>query len=170
MANQRVLVAYGSTNQGTAGIAEEIAATLGKEGLTAEARPAAEIGDLAAYDAVVLGGGLYAGRWHRDARRLVRRLRAPLRDRPVWFFSSGPLDASATEKDIPPARGVRRAMSRVTARGHVTFGGRLAPYPKGRLARSMAKRGMAHDWRDFDQVQAWARAVAAELHERGRSQ
>ncbi|MFI0264094.1 flavodoxin domain-containing protein [Streptomyces sp. NPDC017056] len=163
MSNQRVLVAYGSTNQGTAGLAEEIAATLNKDGLTAEARPAAEVGDLTAYDAVVIGGGLYAGRWHRDARRLTRRLQPQLRERPVWCFSSGPLDASATEKDIPPTRGVRRAMSRFPARGHTTFGGRLAPDPKGRLARSMAKRGMAHDWRDFEQVRAWAHAIATEL-------
>ncbi|WP_242586941.1 flavodoxin domain-containing protein [Streptomyces sp. MST-110588] len=166
MTDQHVLVAYGSTNQGTAGIAVEIAATLREEGLTAEARPAGEVGDLSAYDAVVLGGGLYAGRWQRDARRLVRRLGPQLRDRPVWFFSSGPLDATAAEREIPPTRAVRRAMSRVAARGHTTFGGRLDPHPKGRLARSMAKRGMAHDWRDFDQIRAWAHTVAADLRKK----
>ncbi|WP_030664728.1 flavodoxin domain-containing protein [Streptomyces rimosus] len=163
MTEQRVLVAYGSRNGGTAGIAEEIAATLGKDGLSAEARPAADVADLSAYDAVVLGGGLYAGRWHRDARRFARRLRTPLRQRPVWCFSSGPLDATATEKDIPPTRAVQRDTSRFEVRGHITFGGRLDPSPQGWLARSMAKRGMAHDWRDFDQVHAWAHTIAAEL-------
>ncbi|KOT86926.1 flavodoxin [Streptomyces rimosus subsp. pseudoverticillatus] len=165
MTGQRVLVAYGTQNGGTAGIAEEIAATLEKDGLAAEARPAADVTDVTAYDAVVLGGGLYAGRWHRDARRFARRLKAQLLKRPVWCFSSGPLDATATQKEIPPTRAVQRDMSRLQARGHTTFGGRLEPEPQGWLARSMAKRGMAHDWRDFEQIRGWAHDIAAELHQ-----
>ncbi|MBB5815647.1 hypothetical protein RFN52_36505 [Streptomyces collinus] len=43
----------------------------------------------------------------------------------VWLFSSGPLDPSASERDIPPAPGVQRVMNRIGPRGHVTFGGRL---------------------------------------------
>ncbi|KOT78627.1 flavodoxin [Streptomyces rimosus subsp. pseudoverticillatus] len=169
MTGQRVLVAYGSLNGATAGIAEEIAAILEKDGLAAEVRSAADVDDLSAYDAVVLGGGLYAGRWQHDARRFARRLKAPLRERPVWCFSSGPLDASATQKEIPPTRAVRRAISRIEARGHTTFGGRLDPHPEGRLARSMAKRGMAHDWRDFDQIRAWAHTVATDLRRQSRA-
>ncbi|KOG54749.1 flavodoxin [Streptomyces griseoflavus] len=165
MTGKRVLVAYGTQNGGTAGIAEEIAATLEKDGLAAEPRPAADVTDVTAYDAVVLGGGLYAGRWHRDARRFARRLRSALLERPVWCFSSGPLDATATQKDIPPTRAVQRHMSRIKARGHTTFGGRLDPHPQGWLARSMAKRGMAHDWRDFDQIRAWAHTIATDLDE-----
>ncbi|WP_324611421.1 hypothetical protein [Streptomyces sp. NRRL F-5755] len=40
---------------------------------------------------------------------------------------------------------------------------RLGPHPEGRLARSMAKRGMAHDWRDFDQIRAWAHTIATDI-------
>ncbi|KOG87849.1 flavodoxin domain-containing protein [Streptomyces varsoviensis] len=163
MTGERVLVAYGTQNGATAGIAEEIAATLTKDGLSAEVRSAADVDDLSPYDAVVLGGGLYAGRWQRDARRFTRRLKSPLREVPVWCFSSGPLDATAGQKEVPPTRAVRREMSRVGARGHTTFGGRLDPDPQGRLARSMAKRGMAHDWRDFDQIRSWAHTIAADL-------
>ncbi len=163
MTDKRVLVAYGTRNGGTAGIAEEIAATLGKDGVAAEARPAADVTDVSAYDAVVLGGGLYAGRWHPDARRFARRLKTPLLERPVWCFSSGPLDATATQKEIPPTRAVRRDISRIEARGHATFGGRLDPSPQGWLARSMAKRGMAHDWRDFEQIRTWAHTIATDL-------
>lgn len=93
-----VLVTYGTTNGSTAEIAEAVADVLRKAGLTVEALPARSVTSVARYDAVVVGGGLYAGRWHKDARRFVRRHRALLAERPVWFFSSGPLDASASER------------------------------------------------------------------------
>lgn len=118
----KVLVAYGTTNGSTARIAEAVADVLRKEGLTVEALPARSVESVEAYDAVVVGGGLYAGRWHRDARRFVRRHRRALTGRPLWFFSSGPLDATASERDIPPVPGVRRAMVRLDAKEHITFG------------------------------------------------
>ncbi|MET8247663.1 hypothetical protein ABZV31_26600 [Streptomyces sp. NPDC005202] len=37
----------------------------------------------------MVGGGLYAGRRHKDARRFVRRHRRSLARRPLWLFSSG---------------------------------------------------------------------------------
>ncbi|GAA4543850.1 flavodoxin domain-containing protein [Streptomyces collinus] len=110
-----VLVAYGTTNGSTAEIAEAVAAVLRKEGVAAEALPARSATSVSPYDAVVVGGGLYAGRWHKDARRFVRRHGRSLAGRPVWFFSSGPLDASASERDIPPVPGVRRAMDKLEA-------------------------------------------------------
>ncbi len=163
MTDKRVLVAYGTKNGATEGIAQEIAATLRKDGLEAEARPAREVASVGAYHAVILGGALYAGRWQRDARRFARRHTGQLRSRDVWFFSSGPLDDSAEKGEIPPAFGVRRAMSRTGARGHVTFGGRLAEHPTGRLARSMAKRGLDKDHRNFEQIRQWAHSVSASL-------
>ncbi|ANS70138.1 hypothetical protein SLINC_7914 [Streptomyces lincolnensis] len=159
----KVLVAYGTTNGSTARIAEAIADVLGKEGFTSEALPAGSVARVTPYDAVVIGGGLYAGRWHKDARRFVRRHGHDLAARPVWLFSSGPLDASASERDIPPVPGVRKAMSRVDAKGHVTFGGCLEEGAKGWVARMIVRNGKGGDFRDFAQIEEWARRIAEEL-------
>ncbi|ARP73858.1 flavodoxin [Streptomyces sp. MUSC 125] len=159
----KVLVTYGTTNGSTAEIAEAVAGVLGKAGLTAEALPARSVTSLAPYDAVVVGGGLYAGRWHKDARRFVRRHRRELAARPVWFFSSGPLDASAAERDIPPVRGVHRAMIQLDVRGHVTFGGRLEEGAKGRVARMILRSGKGGDFRDFTAIEKWAAQIAGDL-------
>lgn len=159
----KVLVAYGTTNGSTARIAETVADVLRKEGLTVEALPARSVDSVEAYDAVVVGGGLYAGRWHRDARRFVRRHRRALTGRPMWFFSSGPLDATASERDIPPVPGVRRAMARLGAKGHITFGGCLEEGAKGRIARMIVSSGKGGDFRDFEQIEAWATGIAAQL-------
>jgi len=158
-----VLVAYGTTNGSTAQIAEDIAEVLRKDGLVADARSAGEVTHPESYDAVVVGGGLYAGRWHKDARRFVRRYRHTLAGRPLFFFSSGPLDASAAEKEIPPVHGVRRAMDRLDAREHITFGGRLEPGAKGFVARRIVEAGKGGDFRDFEAIEAWADHVATEL-------
>ena len=102
-------------------------------------------------------------RWRRDARRFVERNTDLLRERPVFFFSSGPLDDSATEQVVPPTKQVDRLMRRVGGVGHTTFGGRLADDAPGFVAHSMAK-DHAGDWRDRGQVNAWAAGVAAYLH------
>jgi len=159
----KVLVAYGTTNGSTARIADAIADVLRKDGLTVEALPARSVTDVSTYDAFVVGGGLYIGRWQKDARRFVRRHRRALGERPLWFFSSGPLDASASERDIPPVLGVKRAMTRLHATGHVTFGGCLEEGAKGHMARTMVSSGKGGDFRDFTAIEAWAERIASEL-------
>ncbi|MFD9253079.1 flavodoxin domain-containing protein [Streptomyces bottropensis] len=159
----KVLVAYGTTNGSTAQIAEAIADVLRGEGLTVEAMPARSVTNLESFDVVVVGGGLYAGRWHKDARRFVRRYARELAERPLWLFSSGPLDASASEREIPPVPGVRRTMIRLDVEEHVTFGGCLGEGARGFIARKIVSSGKGGDFRDFDQIEAWAARIGSEL-------
>lgn len=159
---KRALVTYASKRGGTAGLAEAIAETLRARGLTVDCMPVERVEDVSGYDAVVIGSGLYMNRWLRAARRFVATHADALRTRPVWLFSSGPLDGSATEHPIPPTRSVANAMALVRARGHVTFGGRLAPDAKGLIAAAMAKK-LAGDWRDWLHVRRWAGEVATAI-------
>jgi menaquinone-dependent protoporphyrinogen oxidase len=148
---------------GTAGLADMVGEGLARRGVEADVRPATEVRSLDGYDAVIVGGALYAGRWHRDARRFVKRQHRALRARPVWLFSSGPLGDDGQKPDIPPVRGVRRLMADLCARGHATFGGRLPHDPPTVMARAMVK-SWEGDWRDPDQVDRWAAGIADELH------
>jgi menaquinone-dependent protoporphyrinogen oxidase len=158
-----ILVTYGSRNGGTEGLAEMVAQDLREEGFTVEVLPARRVKDLEGKDVVIVGGALYAFRWHKDARRFVRRHASELRSRRVYFFSSGPLDESAASTEIPPVKGVAKLMGRVGALGHVTFGGYLAPEVKGFPAAAMAKKN-AGDWRDADHVRRWVTSIATDLH------
>lgn len=160
----RLLIVYGSKMGGTRGIAETLAASFRGNGDAVDVQPARIVENIDGYDAVLVGGALYAMRWHKDARRFVRRHAEALRKVPVWFFSSGPLDDSAREKEVPPTGQVERLMASVEARGHSTFGGRLPTYATGFPARSMAKT-RAGDWRDNEQITQWAREVAHQLHQ-----
>lgn len=158
----RVLVAYGSKRGGTAGLAEMVGDALTRAGCQAIVSAAPDVRDLGDVDAVIVAGALYANRWHRDARRLVRRNEAALRTLPVWLVSSGPLDDSAERGDIPPTSQVRKLAATVRARGHVTFGGRLTPDAKGFPAHAMARKN-AGDWRDQGHIQRWVDSVVEQL-------
>ncbi|MBP2706726.1 flavodoxin [Microbispora sp. RL4-1S] len=158
----RVLVAYGSKRGSTAEIAGWIGETLRGQGLETEVADAGTVRDVSAYDAVVLGGALYAGRWHKDARRFARRHAAALSGRPVWLFSSGPLDRSAQEGEIPPVPQAARASAALDACEHRTFGGRLTHDARGFLASAIAERS-GGDYRDQDRVRDWALRVAAQV-------
>ncbi|MFB4320594.1 flavodoxin domain-containing protein [Actinomadura sp. 21ATH] len=158
----RILVTYGSKRGGTAEIAEWIVEALREEGIEAEARRAGLVQDVTGHDAVIVGGALYASRWHRDARRFVRAHRDALASRPVWLFSSGPLDESAADRQPAPVRGVAGTMRHLGARWHVTFGGRLVPGAHGTIASKIAQSASG-DYRDRERIRKRAKGVALEL-------
>lgn len=166
MTSTPVLVAYGSTRGSTAEIAQWVGMALTEAGIPARVLHAREVRSLDEFGPVILGGALYVGRWHRDARRFARRLRHPLQRRPVWLFASGPLDDSADGPDhgekVFGAKAVRKVAERVHARGTTVFGGRLAPDARGFPAASMA-RNSSGDFRDRARITGWARDIAAEL-------
>jgi len=151
----RILVAYGSKMGGTRGLAEMLGRDLIELGHDVEVLSGSEVDDVSAFEAVVIGGAVYYFiSWHKDARRIIKRHLAELRTKPVWVFSSGPLDDSATEADIPPIKSVAKLLDHVGARGHMTFGGRLEEEARGLPVG---------DWRDADHVRRWAEQIHGEL-------
>jgi menaquinone-dependent protoporphyrinogen oxidase len=161
-----VLVAYATRGGSTAEIAEWIGDELRTAGLSADVRPAAEVSDVTAYDAVVLGAAVYAAGWHNDARRFAHQFADAIRPRPVWLFSSGPLDTSAEETDLAPVPQAAVAVRSLSARGHITFGGKLSEEAHGWLgfiAKRMTKEGHGGDFRNPQRVRGWARGIAAEI-------
>lgn len=156
----KLLVTYGSKRGGTEGIARMLGDAFAAHGIQTDVRPARRVHGLEGYDAVVVGGSLYGNFWHRDARRFVRKHAEELKQLPVWFFSSGPLDDSATKQEIPPVKQVVGLMERVGANGHQTFGGVMEENPKGFFARKLAKEH-AGDWRDPSHIRRWAETISA---------
>ncbi|MFJ7153928.1 flavodoxin domain-containing protein [Streptomyces sp. NPDC101118] len=163
MNTKRVLVAYGTRHGATAGIAEEIGRTLREDGLDAVVLPADDVADVRSFDAVVLGGALYAGRWSGKAKRCAERNEQYLRNRPVWLFSSGPVDSSAEQHEIPPVKAVARQMERLGAREHMTFGGSITDGTPGLIARAMVRQGKGGDFRNPERIQTWAHHIGREL-------
>ncbi len=158
----RVLVTWGSKAGGTEEIARIIGEVLQEEGYEVHLQDAAQVRDPGVFDAAVIGGSVYLNRWNKDAHHFVDRHLNALRLIPVWMFSSGPLDDSAERGELPAPPEVTVLMERLGARGHVTFGGRLAPDAHGMMASQMAKTHSG-DWRNPEHIRAWARELAHAL-------
>lgn len=153
----KILVAYASRYGSTNEVAESIGAVMRERLLSADVRPAGEVDDLDGYGAVVLGGGIYVGRWHRDARGFARHYAEELSGMPVAIFALGPVD------DVPDNRAgsetqFRSAVDKLTFQPVATalFGGavdpRRLPFPFNHMP--------AADVRDWGEIRAWALAVA----------
>jgi len=162
----RVLVAFATKLGSTREIAEAIGDTIHATLVDADVDvlPAASVHSLTDYDAVVLGSALYAAHWRRDANRFVQRHRAQLMERPVWLFSSGPLDRSADAGTLPATPVVAASTDSIEPRDHRTFGGRLLADAPGVEPQILATHPIG-DFRDWDAIRAWATDIAASLRE-----
>jgi menaquinone-dependent protoporphyrinogen oxidase len=161
----RILVAYGSVHGATAELAEAIAADLIARRFDTDVANAITVTDLDGYDAAVIGGSLYWGRWQPDARALVLRCAEQLRAMPVWLFSSGPTDGSTAGGSLAPVPEVQRLARSIDIAGHSTFGG-LMKAPPGQLVRRFTPATRTGDFRDRDQVTEWVARIAKTLHQR----
>ena len=154
-----ILVAYATKKGSTHEVADAIAEELRARGAAVTTLAAADVTDVTAYDGVVLGGSLYIGRWHPDARRLLERQWSKLAGRPLAVFGLGPL-TSGFEDLSAARRQLDHALDRLSEVQPVTvavFGGvidpRKLPFPFNRMPAS--------DARDWEKVRGWARTVAA---------
>jgi len=173
----RVLVVYASRYGATQGIAERIAAILRQQGLEAIAQPAQQASDPAAFDAVVIGSAVYYFHWLWKAKWFVRRNRDALATRPVWLFSSGPLGAALRDAqgrdlcEVLRPREIAKFDQAIHPREHRVFFGALKPdklrLPHKLLSKLPANRDNAlfpvGDFRDWLEIEAWARDIARAL-------
>jgi menaquinone-dependent protoporphyrinogen oxidase len=160
----RVLVTAASRHQSTTEIAEAIARVLTESGISAASRRPDEVDSLEGYDAVVLGSGVYMGRWLSPATAFVERHRSALLERPVWLFSSGPLGSPQAKPDGDPSS-VAELLAALQARGHRTFAGRLERKRLG-LGEKLVAAGVKApegDFRPWQLIDAWAREIASAL-------
>ena len=159
MLQTRICVAYASRHGSTREVAETVAATLRARGLAVDLMPAAEVAHLRHYAGVVLGGALYMGRLHKDARRFLARHHDALAARPLAVFALGPRTLSPD--DVAGSRAqLDRALRGAPAPMSVAiFGGVIQP-EKLRFPFNRMPAGDARDWAAID---AWAAELAGAL-------
>jgi menaquinone-dependent protoporphyrinogen oxidase len=156
----RALVTAASKHGSTVGLGEAVALGLRRHGFEVDVIAPDDVDDVKAYDVVVIGSAVYAGRWMRGAKDLVQRHSAALRWRDVWLFSSGPLGNPPVPAE-EPADAVA-ALSASGARGHVLLAGALDP-DELRLTERLVVRAVKApygDFRDWTAVGRWVEEIA----------
>lgn len=164
----RVLIAYGTKYGATAEIAERIGEVLRDAGLEADVLQADRVGDLSAYDAVVVGSAVYIGRWRKEAVQFVTDNEQTLAAKPVWIFSSGPTGEGDPVEQVQGWRlpgNVEPIVDRIQPRDITVFHGTADESKMGWLDKWLLKRVKAPtgDFRDWDAIAAWAADVASAL-------
>lgn len=157
----RVLVAFATKMGSTKGIADAVGEELRRHELTVDVRDVRTVSSLVEYEAVVLGSAVYMGRWWPEATRFLKRNIPALTEREVWLFESG--WTSQRPKDPAGTSGGLRLAGQVGAAGPTVFGGHLDPaLATGPIDRVVA-RHMAGDFRNWDEIRAWATTIADAL-------
>ena len=167
MATQ-VLVAYATKYGATAEIAEKIGEVLRQTGLQANVLPAENVTDLTPYEAVVLGSGVYIGKWRGEAAKFLEAHEKALAGLPVWLFSSGPTgEGDAVELmqgwRFPEAQ--QEVADRIGPRDVVVFHGALDS-KKLSLPEKLIIKGVKApmgDFRDWEAITSWAEGIAGTL-------
>lgn len=158
----KVLVAASSRHGATWEIAEAIGRTLAEHRLDVETRQVQDVSSVDAFDAVVLGSAVYIGKWLPEARAFAEQHATELAARPTWLFSSGPIgDPPAPE----PTEAVQvDDLAELTkARDHRVFAGKVDRRQLGFGERMIVRavRVAEGDYRDWPEIEAWARSIAA---------
>jgi len=160
----RVLVTASSKHGATVEIAAEIGRVLREHGLETAVMPLEDVTEIAGFDVFVLGSAVYAGRWMGEARRFADRHAGELAAHPTWLFSSGPV-GDPPKPEAGSAVKLDDLITRTRAREHRLFAGRLDRSRLGLGERTVVRMvGAADgDYRDWDDVRAWAGAIGETL-------
>ena len=173
----RVLVAYASRYGATQGIAERIAEVLCQNGLDVMVQPARRVIDPTVYDAFVIGSAAYYFHWMKHSAKFVRRNCEFLATRPVWLFSSGPLGSKANDAQgrdlrvVTEPKEIAEFRNVIEPKDHRVFFGAMNPSKLAFTHRLVFKLPVNRnnaifpvgDFRDWNDIEAWARTIAQEL-------
>jgi menaquinone-dependent protoporphyrinogen oxidase len=162
----KVLVSAASRHGATSEIAKAIADALTAEGIEAEVLRPQEVASLSPYDGIVLGSGVYAGRWLAPAKQLIERESAALATRPVWLFSSGPLGDPLKPEADP--EDVELLLKRTRAVGHRVFAGKIDKRQLGIAEKAIfaVVRAPEGDFRPWPAITEWASDIAETMRAR----
>jgi menaquinone-dependent protoporphyrinogen oxidase len=165
---KNILIAYASKYGSTAEIAEKIGEILRKGNLEVSILAAHEVRDVSSYEAVILGSGVYAGHWLKDAVIFLELNEKVLATKPVWIFSSGPTGEGEPTQIMhgwrfPEAQ--QSIISHIKPREIRLFHGKIDPHELhlGDNLIVKAVRAKVGDFRDWEIISTWAKQIATAL-------
>jgi menaquinone-dependent protoporphyrinogen oxidase len=160
----RVLVTAASRHGATWEIAEAIGRTISEQGVQSDVIRLEEVTAVDPYGAVVLGSAVYVGNWLEPARTFVNEHQEELVARPTWLFSSGPIGDPPRPTDDKAVQ-IDALVEATKPLEHRLFAGKLDrdKLSFGERAVVFAFRAAEGDFRDWEEIAAWAAGIAQQL-------
>lgn len=161
------LIAVASKHGGTQEIGVAIADELQRDGVATTVVDVSDVTRVTGFDAVVVGSAVYMGRLLAEARRFLDEHTTALLALPVWLYSSGPI-GDPPQPTANPLE-LETFAEELGALGYRSFAGRLAKDELGLKERLIVKavHSQAGDFRDWEEIRAWAREIGFALKSHG---
>ncbi|WJI09274.1 nitric oxide synthase [Methanobacterium sp. CWC-01] len=179
----KALIVYG-TRYGTATeIAEEIGRVIKNEGIEVDVKDARSLKniDLSLYQLVVVGSGIKMGKWTKKSLKFLQENKEALATRKVAIF----VTCGAANEEKNRAEGQEKYLDQVAEKNLINepvatglFGSKFDPHAKHGLMykftmnfikKDLEKQGIDTsqpiDYRDWDEIRAWARGLADMIKE-----
>jgi menaquinone-dependent protoporphyrinogen oxidase len=159
----KILIAYATRAGSTAEIAQAMGKAMTARGAIVDVKPIAQVADIAAYQLIVLGSVVHAGRLMPEVMRFVRAHKAELVARPVAAFTvclaaKSPDSAATCRAYLDPLR------KELTLADEAFFAGKMDYERVGFIARFIVKnlvKAPEGDFRDWAAIGKWAENVLA---------
>ncbi|MBD3347520.1 MAG: flavodoxin [Chitinivibrionales bacterium] len=163
---EKILVTYASKSGSTAEIAVAISEALRESGYETDIIHVSKVTDVSSYRGVIIGSGIYMGRWLRSAMKFIRKNKTALQSIPVAFFSVCLLMKEDTEENRKTAEAYFDGpKSIVSPFETATFAGALEIERLPILYKIIVKsqKEKSADYRNYDNVKKWAKSVGEKI-------
>jgi len=163
---KKILIAYGSKAGSTAEVAESIGEEMKQAGAEVSVQPVEAIKDISEFDAVVIGSAVRAFRLLGNTRRFIRRHKKALKQVPLAYFLVCLTMSEDTPENIQRAKGFAKPMLKIKEPVSLgLFGGCMDPSKLEGFAAKMMQSQSYADFRDWDEIHAWAHETHQKLVE-----
>jgi len=175
----KALIVYGSRYGTAAEIAREIADVIKNEGIEVTLEDAKDIKkdfDISPYNLVIVGSGIKMGKWTKQSLKFLKDNKKALKERKVAIFVS----CSAANEEKSRDMGLKDYLQKVAAENLESepldmglFGSLYDPDSNHGLMYKMTLKfwkkdleekgfdtNKSHDFRDWEEIRAWARNLA----------
>lgn len=164
---KRVLVAYATKAGSTAEVATKIGEMIAKQNTSVDVLPIAKVGDISQYQAVVLGSVIRMGRVLPEVQKFVETHQAVFSQKPLSVFITCMTlqeDTPAKRQEVVAYLDPLRAVVKPASEG--LFAGVMNPNKVNLIERLMmsAMKVPQGDFRNWDEITAWAQAVPTSLN------
>lgn len=160
-----ILISYASRYGSTQKIASYLAKTLERETGKTQLQAIDDVVSIKAFDTLIIGSGLYLGKWLDEATEFLDSFKTQLSEKQVWLFSTGSPEEALTLKGSSYPENLKRPLGYFEPMDIATFSTKIDARQFNLedyllLQRMQVLEADNHNWQN---IKLWGQSIAAKL-------